>query len=328
MHNNAFLALPQHRCMLGRLIDELQEAWREFRDGPKAYFTGALKGDAGGDRRKQLLHLGLAIGILIYALVFASMLVFWSLAHRGTSSVRNVAIYTPLTSFYRPKAELPNDEDKSGGGGGGGRNEKEPPSGGSLPLFSLAEPVVAPRPAPPLKPPSLPVIETVNVDPRIQFERDDLSLTGLPNVTAVIPSAGPGSDAGMGTGFKGGIGPGVGRGVGPGRDGNIGGDGFKIGGVPNGGSPQSVDSRPVLLNQPRPFYSEQARQNKVQGVVRVRVLVDSTGVVKEVVVMRGLPDGLNEQAIRAAYQMRFRPAMKDGRSVSYWLSVEIEFNLR
>ena len=43
----------------------------------------------------------------------------------------------------------------------------------------------------------------------------------------------------------------------------------------------------------------------------------------------GLPDGLNEQAVRAAYQMRFAPAMKNGRPVSYWLSnVEIEFNLR
>ena len=49
----------------------------------------------------------------------------------------------------------------------------------------------------------------------------------------------------------------------------------------------------------------------------------------QVVVTRGLPDGLSEQAVRAAYQMRFRPALRDGRQVSYWLSsVEIEFNLR
>jgi TonB family protein len=61
----------------------------------------------------------------------------------------------------------------------------------------------------------------------------------------------------------------------------------------------------------------------------VRILVDTNGAVKEVVVIRGLPDGLNEQAIRAAYQMRFRPAMKNGQPVSYWMNnVEVEFNLR
>jgi protein TonB len=85
----------------------------------------------------------------------------------------------------------------------------------------------------------------------------------------------------------------------------------------------------VLLNQPRPFYTEEARRNKVQGVVRVRILIETSGAVKEVVVTRGLPDGLSEQAIRAAYQMRFKPAMKSGQPVSYWLSnVEVEFNLR
>jgi TonB family protein len=90
-----------------------------------------------------------------------------------------------------------------------------------------------------------------------------------------------------------------------------------------------VDSRPVLLNAPRPLYTEEARNNKVQGVVRVRVLVDEKGSVTEVVITRGLPDGLNEQAIRAAHQMRFRPATKNGQPVSYWLSnVEIEFRLR
>jgi len=327
--NESFLVLPQHSCVIARLIDELQEASRQFRDDPRAYVTSALQSDIGGSRRKMLLQLGLAIGILVYALGFASMLVFWSLANRGSSSVGNIAIYTPLSFASWPKAELPNDEDKSGGGGGGGRDEKDPPSRGSLPAFSFEDPAAAPRPEPSPKPPSLPVTEPIKVDPRIQVDRDDLNLTGLPDFTGVVPSAGPGSGGGIGTGLKGGIGPGIGRGVGQGWDGNIGGEGSKFGGVPFADSQQHVvDSRPVLLNQPRPYYSEEARQNKVQGVVRVRVLVDSSGLVKEVAVTRGLPDGRNEQAIRAAYQMRFRPAMKEGRSVSYWLSVEIEFNLR
>jgi TonB family protein len=63
--------------------------------------------------------------------------------------------------------------------------------------------------------------------------------------------------------------------------------------------------------------------------VRIKILVDAGGAVKEVVIVQGLPDGLNEQAIRAAYQMRFRPAMKNGQAVSHWMNnVEVEFNLR
>jgi protein TonB len=170
----------------------------------------------------------------------------------------------------------------------------------------------------------------VKVDPRIQFKRDDLAPTGLPDGTGFVPSAGPGSDGGMGLGSKGGMGPGHGPGVGEGDDGNIGGHGFHIGGRPRGtGDQPVVDSRPLLLNSPHPLYTEEARKNKVQGVVRVRVFVDASGAVREVIVTRALPDGLSEQAVRAAYQMRFRPALKDGRQISYWLSnVEIEFNLR
>ena len=155
--------------------------------------------------------------------------------------------------------------------------------------------------------------------------------TGLPDGASVLPSAGPGSGGGIGTGTRGGVGPDDGLGVGPGRDEGIG------GGPPSSGGrrkqdtqhQEAVDARPVLLNNPQPLFTEAARANKVQGVVRVRILIDSSGAVREVVIMRGLPDGLNEQAIRAAYQMRFRPALKNGQPVSYWMNnVEVEFNLR
>jgi periplasmic protein TonB len=174
------------------------------------------------------------------------------------------------------------------------------------------------------------VIETVKVDPRLEPKRDDLSPTGEPDGAIIPPSAGRGSDGGVGTGAHGGIGPGDGIGFGPGFDGNTGGDRFKIAGKPKSSHQQIVvDSLPVLLNYPRPLFTEEARRNKIQGIVRVKVLIEATGAVKEVVVTRGLPDGLSEQAIRAAYEMRFRPAMKDGRPVSYWLNnVEVEFNLR
>ena len=131
----------------------------------------------------------------------------------------------------------------------------------------------------------------------------------------------------MGDGSGGGMGPGNGRGVGPGEGFNMGGGGPRLGGG-NGAPATSVDQQPVLLNMPQPRYTEEARKNKIQGTVLVRVLIGSDGQVKRVVVVRPLPDGLDEQAIQAAYQLRFKPAMKSGQPVSFWKPVAIEFNLR
>jgi TonB family protein len=89
-----------------------------------------------------------------------------------------------------------------------------------------------------------------------------------------------------------------------------------------------VDEKPVRLRAPTPRYTEAARANKIQGVVTLRVLVGADGEVKRVRVIRGLPDGLTEQAIEAARQAKFKPAMKDGKAVPYWVVLEMEFNIR
>src|SRR6185295_18999504 len=123
---------------------------------------------------------------------------------------------------------------------------------------------------------------------------------------------------------------GKGTGEGPGEEGGKG-DGPYNG--PSGGrlgrdARPVVDTRPVPLNEPRPNYTEEARRNKITGTVRARVLIGSDGLVKQVKIERGLPDGLNEQAIQAVYKVRFRPAMKSGQPVAWWVPFEIDFNLR
>jgi TonB family protein len=332
MHNNeGFLLLREHPCMITRLLDEIREALRQLRENPRAFFKGATMVDAaGGQHRRMLLRLGLAIGLLFYALVFAAILVLWSIYRPVAHDSEEWSIILPPPPLYTPQARMPKDGEQSGGGGGGGHHTPDPASIGSLPLFVYTDPIIAPQPENTIRPPVLPVLETVKVDPRILVERDSLMLTGLPDGAGIPPSAGPGTDGGIGKGSRGGIGPGNGLGVGLGNDENIGGQYGRRGGSREPGSAQErVDRRPVLLNQPQPFYTELARANKVQGVVRIRILVDASGAVKEVVIVRGLPDGLNEQAIRAAYQMRFRPALNGGQPVSYWLNnVEVEFNLR
>jgi TonB family protein len=93
-------------------------------------------------------------------------------------------------------------------------------------------------------------------------------------------------------------------------------------------SASTVDSRPILLTNVRPGYTEIARNNKIQGVVLLRVLVGEDGLVKRATIIRGLPDGLSELAIAAAYKSKFKPAMKDGKPVAYSVALQIEFNLR
>jgi TonB family protein len=90
----------------------------------------------------------------------------------------------------------------------------------------------------------------------------------------------------------------------------------------------SVDTRPVLLTHIAPRYTEVARKNNIQGSVTMRVLVGADGEVKQIRITRGLPDGLDEQAIAAVRQSKFKPATKDGQAVPFWLLLSVEFNLR
>ena len=316
-----------HESLPRRLLQEFKTAAIEFKQDPRGYLRSAFKGSTqqGADRRASLLKLGGAIALIFYVLIFAGILVIWFVGHR-TSSVQEVADvhWVNPHDFEMQKLEMPKANKKAGGGGGGGRNTSTPASKGQLPKFSLAPPIIAPRPEPTLKPPALVLPETVQVDPKLEPKRIDDLPTGLPTGVPGPPSAGPGSGGGMGTGAGGGMGPGDGTGVGPGRGYNTGGGDPNVG----GGTGTGFDSRPIALNAPQPRYTEEARKSKIQGTVLVRVLVGIDGTVKKVVVTRGLPDGLSEKAIEAAYQLKFKPATKNGQPVASWVNAEVEFNLR
>ena len=127
-------------------------------------------------------------------------------------------------------------------------------------------------------------------------------------------------------------GPGAGEGFGTGRGAGIGpGDPDKArskSGASESSKPVQVDTKPVILSKPRPAYTDAARKNRVQGSVALRIVVDATGVAKNIRIIRGLPDGLNEQAIKAVQKMTFKPAMKDGNPVDFTVVLEVGFSLR
>jgi len=87
-------------------------------------------------------------------------------------------------------------------------------------------------------------------------------------------------------------------------------------------------TRPVILNRPSLNYSEKARTNHVQGVVRMRILIGKDGAIQKMRAITGLPDGLTREAYRCANQFRCIPATRDGQPVDFWQIIELEFNLR
>jgi len=82
-----------------------------------------------------------------------------------------------------------------------------------------------------------------------------------------------------------------------------------------------------VVSKPEPSYTEEARRNQVNGTVVLRAVFAADSQVKNIMVIKGLPDGLTERAIAAARRIKFIPAMKDGKPVSMWMQLEYNFNL-
>lgn len=92
-------------------------------------------------------------------------------------------------------------------------------------------------------------------------------------------------------------------------------------------SSKQVDSRVVITAKPAPSYTREARRSGIQGLVTLKLLLSGNGKVSRLRIVRGLPAGLSENAIRAACKIKFKPAMKDGEPVSQWVTAEYVFRL-
>ena len=311
-----------------RLISEFIQAIADFRNNPREYHKATFGGQQ-NRRRSELLKTGLALGVIVYAVAFACIVTMRGFGNAGSPRSNPVTAYQNIVltaiDTRTPKSKS-TDEGDGGGGGGGGKQSLTTQSGGIAPPFAMHMPLIVPTTRFVSQPPVLPVSETLLGDPSQNVPRDTLLPTGDPLASPAPPSDGPGTNGGIGSGDNGGVGRSGGPGLHDGKGGGEGGNKFGPGGHRD--SVKQVDSKPVALNRPRPDYTEEARRNKRQGSVRTRVLVGSDGLVKQVHVVRGLVDGLTEEAVKAAYAMRFRPAMKNGSAVEVWIVVEIEFSIR
>lgn len=84
---------------------------------------------------------------------------------------------------------------------------------------------------------------------------------------------------------------------------------------------------PELIEQSEPIYTEEARIARHEGVVALDVEIDREGQPRVLGVVSTLGLGLDENAIQAARQWRFRPARQNGRRTAYRATLEINFRL-
>lgn len=88
-------------------------------------------------------------------------------------------------------------------------------------------------------------------------------------------------------------------------------------------------SRPKLLVQTLPSYTDSAIKARVQGTVLLRAVVRRDGSVDSIQVLRGLGHGLDEKAIEEiANHWKFRPGLRNGQPVDVSATIEVSFSLR
>ena len=87
-------------------------------------------------------------------------------------------------------------------------------------------------------------------------------------------------------------------------------------------------AKPVIIHKPKPPYTEEARQKRIQGVVILSGIVDEEGRVRNLEVVKGLPFGLDQQAVETVREWRFEPSRLDGRPVAVHFLFQVGFWLQ
>jgi len=257
-----------------------------------------------------------AIGISSTVNIAIVVLIIWlgiHLVHKIVSPPLQ-AINIDVGDYDAPKAQK-----QIGGGGGGGDRSIIDANKGKLPKIEK-DPVTPPQPQT-IEHPKLPEPAAIDVQKDIRLpDNPDMPMIGTKtSANVTLASAGTGNGGGMGTGNGGGLGPGSGIGYGPGSGWNTGGGLAQIGGRV---------SAPQVIHSVEAEFSDEARRAKYQGVCLISLIMDTQGNPQNIRVARTLGMGLDEKAIEAIRQYKFKPAMKDGKTpVPVMITIEVDFRL-
>jgi protein TonB len=241
--------------------------------------------------------------LVIHALILAALVYAYTYRQQIVQTVTNANEKLDFIFLDQPKPG-------PGGGGGGRPKDPEPPRKAEI---VAAKPPAAVPQTKPVDIPTPPITVPIQTPAAVETLPGTLSQID-PNV-AGIGSGGGGRGTGIGTG--------TGSGVGEGSGGGFGGGVYNIG---NG-----VTS-PVLVREVKPNYTGDAMRAKLQGIVEMEAVVLPDGTVdpRSIKITRSLDStfGLDQQAIIAVKQWRFRPGLFKGQPVPVRVNVELTFTLR
>lgn len=335
--------LLQEDTLWMRLRRELSAAAIEFKHNPRFFFAGLIRGEGSPRRRKRLLQTGVASAVIVYTTMMMTGLLLGlftsqvqpseasKLRPRTTSDPPTFIVPVFLTKPEVAQSTAKPNQGHLGGSlqqprrahGGGGGGDHAPASRGAAPTALLAQQVMKPDlELPKIEHPTWIVTPTIYADPKSFLKMTGPA--GMRNGQTEIPSLGNGPGTG--------VGPGKGSGYGPGENGGVGGGQFAPSGGPTNGTGNDIyvssgNLRPTILHRERARYTEQARQNKIQGTVILSLVFGADGLIHDIRVVHSQPDGLTEEAIKAAQQIRFNPALREGKPVSVRSRIEYNFTL-
>jgi periplasmic protein TonB len=277
----------------------------------RVLFKGLDPQVLGRSRKSSILSFG------IHALIVALVLWWGITAHPRVVQTTDTALTPMHFTLYLPPPPpppvMPVAKAAGGGGGGGAHQVVEPPHGQPPKVARIQ---TLPPQIMRVNNPKLAVEPTMRVNIPTSTPLPNFGMTQSPQVA--LAQQGSGSGSGFGQGFGGGIGASQGSGAGTGTGGGYGGGVMSIGGGVRA---------PVLIHSVEPQFTDQAREANYQGTVTLQIIVDAQGVPQDIHVVRSLGKGLEEKAIEAVRQYRFKPAVYQGSPVAVQMQVEVEFRL-
>ena|SRR5436190_6143469 len=86
-------------------------------------------------------------------------------------------------------------------------------------------------------------------------------------------------------------------------------------------------SAPVVTYREEPRYTDAAAKAKIDGAVLISLIVGENGVPRDLRIVRSLEPGLDQNALKAVSNWRFRPGEKGGKPVAVQSTIEISFHI-
>ncbi len=84
---------------------------------------------------------------------------------------------------------------------------------------------------------------------------------------------------------------------------------------------------PVRISTPKPQYTEIALKARIEGTVIIEAVINRRGEVTNTKVLKGLPMGLEEEAVKALKRWKYQPGTLNGKPVDVIFTVSVHFFL-